>query len=97
MRKNSGFTMTELMVTIAVVAILASLAIPNFIAWLPNYRLQSGAEEIQSTLQLARITAIKENAAVKVTFNTAKETYQASVRDPGGKSEFFAAVGCRPE
>ena len=79
MHKNSGFTITELMVTIAVIAILASLAIPNFLAWLPNYRLRSGAEEIQSTLQLARITAIKENSTVTVDFNTANETYRAFV------------------
>jgi len=83
MRKNSGFTLTELMVTIAVVAILASVAVPNFIAWLPNYRLQNGAEEIQSALQLARITAIKENATATVTFDTANETYQASVLKSG--------------
>ena len=79
MRSNSGFTLTELMVTIAVIAILASIAVPNFIAWLPNYRLRSGAEEIQSTLQLARITAIKENATTKVSLNTANETYRATV------------------
>jgi len=79
MRTDSGFTLTEMMVTIAIIAILASLAIPNFINWLPNYRLQSGAEEIQSALQLARITAIKENAIATVTFNTANETYRASV------------------
>ena len=78
-RRNSGFTLTELMVTIAVVSILASLAIPNFIAWLPNYRLRSGAEEIHSTLQLARVRAIKQNATATVTFNTANETFQASV------------------
>ncbi len=79
MCKNSGFTITELMVTIAVIAILASLAIPNFIAWLPNYRLRSGAEEIQSTLQFARITAIKRNATATVAFDIANETYRASV------------------
>ena len=79
MHKNSGFTITELMVTIAVIAILASLAIPNFIAWLPNYRLRSGAEEIQSTLQFARLTAIKRNATATVTFDIANETYRASV------------------
>ena len=79
MHKNSGFTITELMVTIAIVAILASLAIPNFIAWLPNYRLRSGAEEIQSTLQFARLTAIKRNATATVTFDIANETYRASV------------------
>ena len=101
MRKNSGFTITELMVTIAVIAILASLAIPNFIAWLPNYRLQSGAEEIQSTLQLARVTAIKENATATVSFDTANETYRASVggqtirggRMPAGIDIFSAVFG----
>ena len=75
--------------TIAVVAILASLAIPSFLAWLPNYRLRSGAEEIQSTLQFARLTAIKENATVKVEFNTANETYQASVQKPLEPARIF--------
>jgi type IV fimbrial biogenesis protein FimT len=79
MRKNSGFTITELMITIAIIAILASVAIPNFIAWLPNYRLKSGAEEIQSALQLTRTTAIKENATARVSFDTANETYRASI------------------
>ena len=101
MHRNSGFTLTELMVTIAVIAILASLAVPNFIGWLPNYRLQTGAEEIQSTLQLTRMTAIKENATAIVSFNTANETYQATVdgeiirsgRMPAGIDIFSAVFG----
>ena len=101
MRKNSGFTITELMVTIAVIAILASVAIPNFLAWLPNYRLRSGAEEIHFTLQLARIRAIKENATATVSFDIANETYRASVGDqtirrgqmPAGIDIFSAAFG----
>lgn len=79
MRRDSGFTLTEMMVTIAVVAIFASIAVPNFMAWLPNYRLRSGTEEIQSTLQLTRIEAIKQNATATVSFNTGNETYQATV------------------
>jgi prepilin-type N-terminal cleavage/methylation domain-containing protein len=96
MRKNSGFTFTELMVTIAIIAILSSLAIPNFIAWLPNYRLQSGAEDVQSTLQLARITAIKENATVRVKFNTANETYQAFVPEKPPEPERTIRTGRMP-
>ena len=101
MPKNSGFTLTELMVTIAVIAILASLAVPNFIGWLPNYKLRSGAEDIQSTLQLARITAIKRNATATVSFDIANETYQASVEGqtfrsgkmPAGINIFSATFG----
>ena len=79
MHKNSGFTLTELMITIAIIAILASLAIPNFIAWLPNYRLKSGAEDIQSAFQLARASAIKRNTTATVSFDTINETYRAFV------------------
>ena len=101
MPKNSGFTLTELMVTIAVIAILASLAVPNFIGWLPNYKLRSGAEDIQSTLQLARITAIKRNATATVSFDIANETYRASVEGqtfrsgkmPAGINIFSATFG----
>ena len=101
MRKNAGFTLTEIMVTIAIIAIFASLAVPNFIGWLPNYRLRSGAEDIQSTLQLARVTAIKRNATATVSFDIANETYRASVEGqtfrsgkmPAGINIFSATFG----
>jgi prepilin-type N-terminal cleavage/methylation domain-containing protein len=75
MRKNSGFTLMELMTTIAIIAILASVAIPNMIAWLPDYRLRSGAAEMLSALQWARLTAIKENANVVVRFDPGSDEY----------------------
>jgi len=79
--RNSRFTFTGWMVALAVLAILASLAVPSLITWLSNYRLQSGAEEIQYTLKLTRMTAIKENMLASVSFDIANETYQASVGD----------------
>ena len=79
MQNDHGFSMTELMVVIAIISILAGLAIPNLIGWLPNYRLRTGAEDIQSTLQLARLTAIKENSTVTVVFDLGNDTFKASV------------------
>jgi prepilin-type N-terminal cleavage/methylation domain-containing protein len=70
MRNNSGMTIIELMVVIGILAILAGIAIPGFIGWLPNYRLRSAADEVQSTLQNARLRAVRENAIVSVNFDT---------------------------
>jgi prepilin-type N-terminal cleavage/methylation domain-containing protein len=87
MRKNSGFTLVELMTTIAIIAVLASVAIPNMIAWLPDYRLRSGAAEMLSALQLARLTAIKENAHVTVQFDTGSDEYLVFLDNGEGAGE----------
>lgn len=84
MRKDSGFTLTELMVAIAIIAILAAIAVPNFIGWLPNYRLRSAAGDLHSAMQLARLRAVKENARVVVSFDTGNDEYEAFVDNGEG-------------
>lgn len=83
MRRNGGYTLIEIMTVIAVIGISASLVIPNVIGWLPKYRLRSGAEEIQSTLQLARLEAIKKNTTSTVNFDIVHHTFQAII---GGRT-----------
>ena len=79
MRKNSGYTLVEVLTVIAIIAIVAGIILPNVVAWLPKYRLSSGAEEIQSTLQLARLSAIKQNTSAAVAFNTVNHTFLMSI------------------
>ena len=69
MRNNSGFTLIELAVVIAIVGVLAGIAVPSFVGWLPKYRLRSSADDIQALVQNARMRAIKENAHVAVLFD----------------------------
>ena len=67
--KNSGFSVTELMITIAVIGLLAAIAIPNMIGWRSGARLQGAVENLRGDLQLAKLKAVQENTFVAVLFS----------------------------
>lgn len=62
----SGFTLIELMVTLAVAAVLMAIAIPSFTSIINSSRLTSTANELVSSLQLARSEALRRNTRVRV-------------------------------
>ncbi|MCY1294680.1 Chthon cassette protein D [compost metagenome] len=64
--KSTGFTLIELMVTIAVLAIIVSIAAPAMGDFIVRQRVSSRASELLSTLALARMEAIKLNSKVVV-------------------------------
>jgi type IV fimbrial biogenesis protein FimT len=60
--KQSGATLLELMVVLAVSAILLGIGIPSFAAFTSSSRLASATNELVSSLHLARSEAIKRNS-----------------------------------
>jgi type IV fimbrial biogenesis protein FimT len=67
--RQAGFTMVELMIVIAVIAILTAIAVPNIINWLPNYRVKAAARDLFSNMQKARMQAVKENKNIVTRFD----------------------------
>lgn len=66
---DSGVTLIELIIVLAMISILSAVAAPSIGKWLPSYRLKSAARDIRSNLQKARILAIKENVQIDVIFD----------------------------
>lgn len=61
-----GFTIIELMVVVAIAAILAAFAYPNMQDFISNQRIRAAVTEMQLTLLHARSEAIKRNADVDI-------------------------------
>jgi prepilin-type N-terminal cleavage/methylation domain-containing protein len=53
-KRASGFTMIELLIVVAVVAVVATLGAPAFGEFVRNMRLASGMSDLNSDLLLAR-------------------------------------------
>ena len=65
-RPASGFTLIELMVTLAVLGILAAVGVPAMQALINANRLAGATGELTSALQLARSEAVRRGARVNV-------------------------------
>jgi type IV fimbrial biogenesis protein FimT len=57
--RTTGFTLVELMVTIAIVAILVAVAFPSFESSLRSSRLATASNELMASVSLARSEAIR--------------------------------------
>jgi type IV fimbrial biogenesis protein FimT len=63
--RPSGFSLIELLIGVAVLSILVSLAAPSFKVWLQNAQIRNAAESIQNGLQRARAEAVSLNTNVE--------------------------------
>jgi len=66
MKKQTGFTIIELIVTLAMVAILAGFAVPALQDLISNNRSTAQANSFLTALTLARSEAIKRRESVSV-------------------------------
>ena len=69
-RDDQGFTLSEMMATLAVFAIVAAIAVPSYLSMQPGLRLNGAAREVLGKLMWARSKAVEQNSAYAVTFPT---------------------------
>lgn len=66
MKRNLGFTMVELVITLAVAAVLTVLSIPSFLEYVANSRMSSATTLLVSHLNAARSEAVTRGEPVTV-------------------------------
>jgi type IV fimbrial biogenesis protein FimT len=61
-----GFTLYEVIVVMVIIAIISTISILNYNAWIPGIRLNGAARQVMGDLIAARMVSVKENASVVV-------------------------------
>lgn len=74
MHKQLGFSLIEVIVVIAIICIVASLAMPPFFRWRTDAQLRGTASNLRGDLELAKIRAVRENSFVAVSFSATNYT-----------------------
>jgi type IV fimbrial biogenesis protein FimT len=83
-RRVSGFTLTELLITVVMTSVLAALATPSFRSFIAGQRIKTVSFDVMSTLTMARSEAIKRQLTVTVTPGTGGWMGGWTVTEPGG-------------
>ena len=82
MKKHAGFTLIELMIIIAIFAILSAIATPNVIAWLRNSQFNTAVRDVKAVMGDMRMSAIKSNSDATIRFD-GDNTYETEKRNRG--------------
>jgi prepilin-type N-terminal cleavage/methylation domain-containing protein len=87
---NKGFTLIEILITIMILGILATIATPNFLTWSTNKKIEDISTNIEGALKEAQSTAIRRNRTCNVWVTN---TTASAVLDDASKT---ADPGCLP-
>jgi len=82
-----GFTLIELVISIAIMGILCSMIIPDFNSTFENYKLELAAKRLVQDIYFIRQTAISERKYPKIVFDVlnTQDNYVIKVDGFGGK------------
>lgn len=79
--KQAGFSLIELLIGIAIVAVLIATAMPGLKEWILNTKTRTAAESIQNGMQRARAEAVARNTNVTFTMGV-NSAWTISVVNP---------------
>ena len=82
MKKSEGFSLFELLVVLAVVAVVSAIVTPSILSWRSNAKLRGAAGNLKGDLQLSKAKAVRERSPVTITFMATH--YQVTFTDKDG-------------
>ncbi|QYK00595.1 GspH/FimT family pseudopilin [Shewanella psychrotolerans] len=95
--RSQGFTLVELMVTIAVAAILLTIGVPSLVSMYEGFRTNSNVEKIHNVMAFARNQAISYGATVNVCPFASVSTCGTSADWSGGIRVYINSAGTDKE
>lgn len=68
-RSEQGASLPEILVTVALIATVTGIAVPQMLAAIEQYRVNSAGRQVAAQIRAARLTAVTANRVMLVRFN----------------------------
>ena len=91
-RGSKGFSLTELVIVMALAAVAASFAIPLLSGSMRGMQLLSDARKIASTMSYAKLSSTAQMTNYRLAFDVANRQWSLLKRNAGGEFELQQAV-----
>jgi type IV fimbrial biogenesis protein FimT len=91
--KSAGFSLTELMLAVAVLAVLMMVGLPSFQQMMRNYEIRGAAESVANGLHRARAEAVAKNARVQFVLGAGTSWYVDFVATPNPAARLDSSSG----
>jgi Tfp pilus assembly protein FimT len=93
-RKCGGYTLTEALITLSIMLVVAAAAVPRINAAVASYRLNSAVASISGAIQGVRYRAIYQGCSSALALDKTTRTYQVSSKNGSGScAASFSNVG----
>lgn len=83
-RCQKGFSITELLIACAIIAVLSLITVPAFLRYTANTNLKSAVREVTSDITMMKEQAISRNLKQRIVYDTGNESYTLQEEIAGG-------------
>jgi prepilin-type N-terminal cleavage/methylation domain-containing protein len=92
-KAHCGFTLLELMIVLAVIAVLLSWGMPSLTQSIRNNQVLAQGNELIAMLHFAKSEALRRNTDVRIDLVAGEDSWSATIDDP---AEEVDVEGCQP-
>ena len=92
---ETGFTLIEMLIVVAIMGITAVIAFPNYLVWQSRSELRQAVTEVQNQLLLARMAALSRNAPVTVAISITNGAVLTTTTNAATGAQVLASTSVR--